>query len=340
MRIGVVGINHKLAELKLRELLAKACQRRFGAGNSTHGEHHFVLLSTCNRTEVYFSSEDLAETHTYLLRILRNEVLEDFDQKLYSYFGHDCFLHLSRVTAGLDSAIVAETEIQGQVKKAYESATEYLRLPYELHYLFQKALKIGKKVRSELPLQRGLPELEHAILNVGINTFSSLTQINILFVGASEINQKILNYMHGKNIQNVTLCNRSVESAEAIAQTYNLKVLNWACISEWHSYDWIIFGTKSPEFIINKEGLPKNNHSHKLIIDLSVPRNVDPKIGKDSRITLLNIDEINRTLSTRKKKMNNILNDAEEIVTFSAKQHLDLFQNKEKSRQPLFAIGA
>src|SRR5262249_51645888 len=124
MRIGVVGINHKLADLKLRETLAKACQRRFGPGQSTHGSHTFILLSTCNRTEVYFSSEDLAQSHSYFLSILNQEVDEDFDQKLYSYFGKDCFLHLSRVTSGLDSAIVAETEIQGQVKSAYENANE------------------------------------------------------------------------------------------------------------------------------------------------------------------------------------------------------------------------
>src|SRR3954466_9975105 len=107
MRVGVVGINHKLADLKLRETLAKACQRRFSAGNSLHGNHSFVLLSTCNRTEAYFTSYELAETHTYLLNILRQEVFEEFDHKLYSFFGSDCFAHLARVTAGLDSAIIA-----------------------------------------------------------------------------------------------------------------------------------------------------------------------------------------------------------------------------------------
>src|SRR4051812_9744096 len=120
MRVGIVGINHKLADLKLRERLAKACQKRFGPFQAVHGDHHFILLSTCNRTEVYFSSDDLAATHSYLLSILRTDVEEEFDHKLYSYFGTDCFSHLTRVTSGLDSAIIAETEIQGQVKTAYE----------------------------------------------------------------------------------------------------------------------------------------------------------------------------------------------------------------------------
>src|SRR5580704_12720984 len=101
MRVGVVGINYKLADVKLREELARACHRCFSFGQNIHTKHTFILLSTCNRTEVYFHSEDLPEAHSCLLSILRSEVDEDFDQKLYSYFGPDCFLHLCRVTAGL-----------------------------------------------------------------------------------------------------------------------------------------------------------------------------------------------------------------------------------------------
>src|SRR5436853_2688901 len=109
MRVGVVGINHKLADLKLREQLAITCLKRFGPSQSVHSDHHFIVLSTCNRTEVYFSSDDLAMTHSYLLSILRLDVDEEFDHKLYSYFGVDCFSHLAKVASGLDSAILAET---------------------------------------------------------------------------------------------------------------------------------------------------------------------------------------------------------------------------------------
>ncbi len=203
MRIGVVGINYKLADLKLREQLAKACQRRFGVTQSIPGHHHFILLSTCNRTEVYFSSEDLATTHTYLLSILRNDIEEEFDHKLYSFFGVDCFSHLARVASGLDSAIVAETEIQGQVKAAYEVAASYHSLPKELHFLFQKALGISKKIRSELQLGRGMPSLEHAILNIGRHFFKIPEKARILFIGASEINCKILFYLRTKNLYQI-----------------------------------------------------------------------------------------------------------------------------------------
>jgi glutamyl-tRNA reductase len=340
MRVGVVGINHKLADLKLRELLAKVCQRRFGAGKSTHGKHNFVLLSTCNRTEVYYCSEDLATTHSYLLAILRQEVEEDFDQKLYSYFGHDCFLHLCRVTAGLDSAIIAETEIQGQVKSAYENVLQYHSLPYELHFLFQKSMSIAKKVRSELPLKPGLPDIEHAILNAGIHLFQGSKEVSILFVGASEINQKILNFLKTKNWNNISICNRSSGNAKVIAEKYSVAFLEWSELAKWYYYDWIIFGTKAPDHVITKSDLPNERLSQKLIIDLSVPRNVEPGLGRDPRIVLLNIDQINRGLKIRKKTIHRTLIKAEELVIQSTGQHIKIFQEREKNRLQIFAVSA
>ncbi len=340
MRVGVVGINHKLADLQLRELLAKVCQRRFGQGQSIHHDQTFILLSTCNRTEVYFYSDDLSATHIYLLNILRQEVQEEFDQKLYSYFGQDCFLHLSRVTTGLDSAIVAETEIQGQVKAAYETATKCTKLPFELHYLFQKSLQIGKRARSTLNMEKRMPGLEHALLNIGTHFFNCTKKAKILFVGASDINYKILCFFKEKEIHNITLCNRSAKPIESIASTHQLQILDWRSISTWHDYDWIIFGTKSPDFLLSKNDLPHEFMSHKLVIDLCVPRNVDPHIGRHPHITLLNIDQINRTLKIRKQRMNQTLIQAENIVANASKRHIDIFQEKEKNRLRILAVGA
>jgi glutamyl-tRNA reductase len=331
MRVGVIGINHKLADLKLREDLAKACHRRFSMGQRLQNNQACVLLSTCNRTEVYFCSEDLPQVHSYLLSVLRHEINEDFDQRLYSYFGHDCFQHLCRVTAGLDSAIVAETEIQGQVKMAYETAAEYADLPSELHYLFQKALKIGKKVRSDLPWRAGLPDLEHSIFNAGFTCFSNLKQSKVLCVGASDINKKIISFLKNKRLSNITLCNRSLGHAQEIAKDYGIALLDWNHINEWHHYDWIIFGTKSPDYIITKKHIP-SHISMKLIVDLSVPRNVDPQINQDSRITLLNIDQLNHTLKDRFQEMNQSICQAEKMVAEDTKYQVKLFKQKQNNR--------
>ncbi|KAF3361731.1 Glutamyl-tRNA reductase [Chlamydiales bacterium STE3] len=331
MRVGVIGINHKLADLNLREKLAKGCQRRFGLESSLHEGHTFLLLSTCNRTEIYFSSENLATTHTYILSILRQEVNEDFEHKLYSYFGYDCFFHLCHVTTGLDSAIVAETEIQGQVKKTYETALSHQSLPHELHYLFQKALKIAKQARSHLFNGKRMAEVEHAAYQTGVHFFKDLNAVNILFVGASEINQKLLRFFSTKQLPSITLCNRTLKKAEHYAEKYGLDILPWEDLGRWQEFDWIIFGTKASHYFIQKEQLTQYTFSkEKLIVDLSFPRNVDPRIAKDPRIILLNIDQINRMLKFRKAKLSQKLQDASLLIEQSARLYVDLFDAREK----------
>lgn len=340
MRVGVLGINHKLAGLELRELLAKICHRRLHPGQSTHGEHSFVLLSTCNRTEVYFTSEDLAETHSYLLSILRQDVSEDFDQKLYSYFSQDCLMHLCRVSAGLDSAIVAETEIQGQVKQAYETAQQYHRLPFEIHYLFQKSLGIAKKVRSVLPTKPGLPDIGHAIYQTGQYLFKNEADPRILFVGASDINETILAFMKSKQLTNITLCNRTKETGLEVAEKYQVAFAPWEELGNWHGYDWIILGTKATDYLLH-DGIAANaKMSQKLVIDLSVPRNVDPRLAKHPCVTLLNIDQINRRLKIRRKNLSNALQIAEGMVVDAITHQMKIFHEKEKNRLRLHIMSA
>ncbi|MBA3238566.1 MAG: glutamyl-tRNA reductase [Parachlamydiaceae bacterium] len=328
MRIGVLGINSKLADLLLRENLAKVCQRFFAANNALHGSHSIVLLSTCNRTELYFSSDNLAETHTYILNLLRQHILGEFDQKLYSYFGCDCFLHLCRVTTGLDSAIFGETEIQGQVKIAYEQTTEYIALPKELHYLFQKSLMIGKKSRTLLPAHSNLLGLEHAIFQAGEKRFKMHENPKILFVGASKINCKVLSYLKGKQLSSITLCNRTQQIAQDIADLYHVELLDWKEIASWHQFDWIIFGTKSNDYIFTQKALEMPFSGSKLLIDLSVPRNVDPRVSEDPRILLLNIDQLNSTLTERRQQMKDFLGQVEELISDFTQRHTLIFNQK------------
>lgn len=309
MRIGVVGINHKLADLSLREILAKAFQKYFGGDQAGFS---YVMLSTCNRIELYFSSSDLAETHTSILSLLKREIEQDCDQKLYSYFGMECFLHLSKVAAGFDSAIMAETEIQGQVKQSYEQAQKTKQLPSTLHSLFQKSLQIAKFIRSKYNLGRGMPDIEHAIFQTGMHYFKTPREKSILFIGSSAINEKVLDYLHHKGCQNITLCNRTEENAEKIAQKYQIPVLPYNQLSRWIAFDWVILGTNAPNYLIHEKDLKET--SSKLIIDLSLPRNADPRIAQHSKVQLLNIDQINRMLKFRRKWIDSTFTEAEQEI--------------------------
>lgn len=330
MRVGVLGINHKLAGLELREILAQTCQKRLAACDISSGAHSFILLSTCNRTEVYFSSEDLADTHSYLLSVLRNDVEEDFDQKLYSYFGQDCLQHLCRVTAGLDSAIIAETEIQGQVKGAYEIAQGLPYLPFELHYLFQKSLAIAKRIRTVLPVKPGLPGIEHAIFQAGQQLLAEHHNAKILFVGASAINEKTLSYLQAKGIRDIAICNRSTENGENIAKKHRIPFVHWDNLVSWPQYDWIILGTKAQHFLLTKTH--QSIKKPKLIIDLGVPRNADPQLALNPMITLLNIDQINDSLDIRQNALQDSIRTAEEHIVKAIEQQMISFKEKEAHR--------
>jgi len=337
MKIAVLGVNHKLADLQLRECLAKTCQSRFAPGKIYGNIHHFVLLSTCNRTEIYFSSEDLAETHSYILNILRQDIDVDFEQKLYSFFGSDCFAHLCKVTAGLDSAILGETEIQGQVKLAYEYAMRFHKLPKPMHYLFQKSLKIGKNTRSTIPCERNLPGIEDAIFELARKYISNMKTCKVLFVGASSINKKVLGHLKAKGIANITLCNRSAVSKE-IQDDFQLEILPWKQLSSWRNYDWIICGTKAHEYILKKEDLEEKDKKKKLLIDLGLPRNIDPALKSSSSAVIYNIDQLNGSLidqlntssGAERKHLCQFVDAANDVILTAIQKHIDLFRQKEE----------
>lgn len=330
MQIGIIGINHKSADVALREQFAKTCQRRFGSGYSAHPHVTYVLLSTCNRTELYFCSDDLAATHTYILGVLRSDITEEFEHRVYSYFGKDCFFHLACVTSGMDSAIIGETEIQGQVKKAYETAAEYYFLPKELHFLFQKCLNIGKKVRSTLS-STPPPFFEEAIVSAATYLFGNLKQKKVLFVGISEINTKVFLRLKRCDLQEIYFCNRSQERREQLTKYDTVGWLPWESLHEWLSFDIIVFGTKSPDYLVTRHTLKLPLTQPKLVVDLSVPRNVDPELGKV--VTLLNVDQLYRMIDKNQKlKAVEFARLEAQDIAHSVARQVAIFQAKNSYR--------
>ncbi|MEZ5315367.1 MAG: hypothetical protein R3E91_04060 [Chlamydiales bacterium] len=330
MQIAILGISHKSADLTLREKLAKVCHRQFGSNKSIHPSYAYVLLSTCNRIEIYFSSIDLAKTHTHLLEMLRGEMQEEFEPHIYSYFGNNCFSHLARVTAGFDSVLMGETEIQGQVKQAYEEAISVRFLSRELHFLFQKCLKIGKNIRSRGAIFQKLPKLEGTILQAGQILLGHLEKKTILFVGFSEINRKIFFAFKSKGILNMTFCSRSYEKEDQMAQKENIQFLPWNAFHKWSTFDFIIFATKYPDFLVLESSKVRKKT---LIIDLSVPRNVHPQLGKNKQITLLNIDQLGRLMDRRKGSKDPKMGQIEmQLIAETVEQQVSLFKLKELQR--------
>jgi glutamyl-tRNA reductase len=324
MRVGVVGINAKSSELSFREHLAKAALKIFGA-EIVH--LNSLLLSTCHRTEIYFSSEDLAETHSELLNLLRQEIHVPFEHKLYAYFGEECFVHLSTVVSGLDSIILGESEIQRQVKRAYENALVYRQLPSSLHFLFQKSFKISKELRSSDYFPQGQLSLEKVIFQL----FKGCVREKgpVLFVGNSAINRKILSFLKKKNVENIALCTRAMHSAKDLMQD-NIHVMGWEKLSSWPEFSMVISGTNQSGYLMSADQIVHPMHTQ-VILDLSVPRNVDPKIGRHPQITLLNIEEVCQLLQEKEGKHREGLQACKEKLRLLVERQMRIFHEKEEA---------
>ena len=299
MDIGVLGINYKSSELGFREAFAKASQNFLGRNSSLP----LVVLSTCNRTEIYFSSTNLAETHSELLFELKNAALESFEQMLYCYFGERCFVHLAKVTSGVDSVIFGEAEIQGQVKQAYTLAASRCKIPSSMHYLFQQSLKIGKEIRTDFCLPKGHVSLESTLWDLSQCFFSEEKRIKTLVIGHSEINRKVISYMKEKRVFDLHLATRNPKAAEEIIKKHSLIGVPWSNTKEWADFDMVICGSKCCDYILSADQIPIDPFQikTKLIVDLGLPRNVDPILAKSPLVALFNIEEIGGFIDQKQK---------------------------------------
>ncbi len=332
MQIGVIGINHKVADVSTREVIAKAFQAKYMQGHAFL-ENSYVLLSTCNRSELYFSADDLAKAHQEIIASLKQHIHSPFEQKLYTFFGIDCFMHLAKVCTGLDSAIVAETEIQGQVKSSYAAAVSMGRCSKDHHFLFQKCLKIAKETRQSFEGIKNLPDLEHALLHAAREYFDYALP-RPLFIGASQINLKIARFFASKGVRSMTLCNRSDEVRPIIDEQHTTEFLPWNRLSsEWRRFDWIICATKCPHLILNTPD--QSTNSKKLLIDLSVPRNIAPDL-QTSHTKLLNIDDLQALLQTRQQALEQKVYSAEVHINVQVRRLIQKFhQTKENYSLPI-----
>lgn len=279
MQIGVLGINHKSAPLKLREQVAQVC-----CGCK---EPDKVILSTCNRTEIYFSGDNLAEMQCQVFSELKKRLNHSSEHAFYSFFGAECFYHLACVTTGIDSKVLAESDIQRQVKVAYELARTRGALSNALHYLFQKSLKVAKDARSRFSLYQSTIHLEGMVYQIVDSVLKKNPKL--LFIGNSEINRKIIHYFYRRKKGRMTLISRDLETAHPFALDYGLTLKSRDELALADQYEGIISATTAPDYLLSTLAGEKQT---RLILDLSVPRSVHPHLGEDPSLTLLNMEEV------------------------------------------------
>ncbi len=327
MLVGVLGINHKSGPFGLRESLARTTARQLSGASSFAEKISLVVLNTCGRTEFYFSSDNLVEAHSMLIHMLEQELDEPFEHALYTYFGAECFSHLAKVAAGLDSTILFETEIQRQVKTAYSSAATQLSLRPEIHFLFQKSLKLSKEMRRQLPSPvKTFPSIIKEVVGYLLGSWKNL---RVLFVGNSEINRQVIAKLQQRNEAILTLCTRSPHAVE----DRSMDVQPWSQLAMWPNYDVVIAGTNNASYLIKPV---KQKICTKVLIDLGVPRNVDPCLAKHPHLTFFHVEQLSALLKQKADEHKIHVKRAEQKIGERVAQYIQMstkFANSARRRQ-------
>jgi glutamyl-tRNA reductase len=306
MMLLVVGCSHRTAPVDVRERLAFDHERLPRALDDLVARYgcEAVILSTCNRVELYLARPDALVA---LDRALIAEFLQEFHQlsagslypHLYEHEGAQAIRHLFRVAASLDSLIVGEGQIAGQVKRAYEQAHECGTVGPILHLLFQNAQQAAKRVRSETGIAQGHVSVSSAAVEYVRQVFDHFDDKTILVIGAGKMGELTLRHLRDLRPQRIWVTNRSLEKAHAVAAGCNGQAVSWDRLDEsLVTADIVLSTTGAQEPIMTLERYEKirarRTGGPAVILDIAVPRDFDPRIHDGDHTCLFNIDDLER----------------------------------------------
>jgi glutamyl-tRNA reductase len=301
--ILALGVSHRTAPLELRERLALPEGRAVGVlGELTDSDHvhEAAALSTCNRTELYLVAADPVEAESRALGLLAREGdirPTELAGRLYSLRGADAARHLFSVTAGLDSMILGEAEIQGQVKRAYELALVEGATGPILNRLFRAALAAGKRARTETGIsERGL-SIPSVSVELAQHTLGDLAERRVLLVGAGETAELTARALSARGVRAVFVANRHYNRAIGLAQRFRGRAVRIDELpSQMEGADIVVSSTNSPHHIIEREELElvmaKREARPLQLVDLAVPRDIEPGCREVSGVTLHDVDDV------------------------------------------------
>lgn len=330
MSLAVVGISHRTAPVGVRERLAYSraqvpgvLRRLIGSGVS--GEA--VLLSTCNRTELYFTADDTARAEEAVHALLAEQWSEPepLASFLYARRGRDAAEHLFRVSSGIDSMILGEPQIQGQVREAYRLAAEAADADGPvvgpvLNRLFQSALGVGGRVRTETEVGMGAASISSAAVELARKIFGTLRGRHALVLGAGEMSEVTLECLRAEGVQSCVVANRSFDRAVELADRWRGRAVHWDALGdELPRADIVICSTSAPHPVLTlarlKKALPSGAKRPLCIIDIALPRDVEAAVGDEPNVFLYNIDDLQQIVDDSLGRRRREIPAAEAIIT-------------------------
>ena len=327
MSIVLVGVNHKSAPVELRELLA------FSEEACTEGLHKLVdgeivreglIVSTCNRVEVLTETaanrlQESTERITDFLSQSRNLPPELFNKHSYRHTDDQAVRHLFRVASSLDSMVVGEPQVLGQVRRAYSLALEAGTAGRILNRLVHHAFHVAKRVRTETGIAANAVSISYMAVELGKKIFDSLAGHTVLLIGAGEMAELSARHLVNAGVTRVLIANRTEEAARHLAQEFNGEVVNFDQLStHLADADIVICSTGAPEYVVTasmaRTALERRRNRPAFFIDISVPRNVEPAIGKFPNFFVFDIDDLESVISSNIREREREAERAELIV--------------------------
>jgi glutamyl-tRNA reductase len=304
MNIIIVGLNHRTAPVELRERLAVPESRLPEAVarlKGWPGVAEALILSTCNRVELYAVVKDTAlgfeSLREYFVKIAPTVSGEELVPYLYYFDGHDAIRHLFRVTSSLDSMVVGEPQILGQVKVAFDMALTQKTTGVVLNKVLKKAISVGKRVRSETGIAANAVSVSYAAVELAKKIFQNLSGKTVLLIGAGEMAKLAARHLMQAGMQNVMITTRNFELAVDVAKHFNgLPVPFNDFPEEMSNADIVICSTGAASYLVTAEDVQKalwtRRNRPMFLIDISVPRNIEPAVGAVDNAYLYNIDDL------------------------------------------------
>ncbi|HET7588371.1 MAG TPA: glutamyl-tRNA reductase [Gammaproteobacteria bacterium] len=323
MPLFALGISHKTAPVAVRERVSfagDAIPAALAELLAMPGVDEAVVISTCNRTEIYCAlvADTAAEVEKWLIET-RGDVDSDLRNRLYRYHGDEVVRHLLRVAGGLDSMMLGEPQILGQIKQAYEVASGVGAVGPLTHRLFQHAFSVAKQIRSDTAIGESPVSIAFAAIGLARQIFADFTSLTAVLVGAGEMIELTARHLNEQGVGRMVIANRHVERAQMLAAEFEAYAIDLAHLPKHlDEADIVVTATASPEPLLDRpmaeRALSSRKHRPMFMVDLGVPRNIAPAVSDLQDAYLYTVDDLGRVVDAGLKSRRAAAAQAEEIV--------------------------
>ena len=330
MQLLAVGLNHTTAPVSLREQLAFAPEhlgqavmaaRTWFQRIDLRDNDEAAILSTCNRTELYAASHvpNPLDAGAHFLADYHQLNYSELRPHLYMLPQHDAVRHTFRVASGLDSMVLGETQILGQIKDAIRTADEAGGLGTYLHQLFQRSFSVAKEVRSSTEIGAHSVSMAAAAVRLSQRIFDKIAEQNVLFIGAGEMIELCATHFAAQNPKSITIANRTMERGEELAHRFNGTAIRLADLPEkLHQFDIVISCTASSLPLLGlglvERAIKARRHKPMFMVDLAVPRDIEPEVKALRDVYLYTVDDLAHVVQTAQAHRQAAVAQAEAII--------------------------